>query len=170
MIIMIHGKLSKSSRRMSWWQENTRPMRFQDRRWVLLNSSPVVWGRFSYLFFFVLLSLNDSSQVDMMVTDTKGQHFVNREKTDKGKFAFTTDNYDVFEICFISRVPANMRGGRWSNYDNAASSWCLFQTRDLPGNQTWCGGEELRGPWWCCQAETTWGQLLPVTRVIKCSQ
>jgi len=51
-------------------------------------------------------------EVDMMVTDTKGQHFVNREKTDKGKFAFTTDNYDVFEICFISRVPANMRGGR----------------------------------------------------------
>merc|ERR1712055_590726 len=50
--------------------------------------------------------------VDMMVTDTKGQHFVNREKTDKGKFGFTTDNYDVFEICFISRVPANMRGGR----------------------------------------------------------
>ena len=56
--------------------------------------------------------LHDFSQVDMMVTDTKGQHFVNREKTDKGKFAFTTDNYDVFEICFISRVPANMRGGR----------------------------------------------------------
>ena len=53
-----------------------------------------------------------------MVVDTKGQHFVNREKTDKGKFAFTTDNYDVFEICFISRVPANMRGGRWDQlYD-----------------------------------------------------
>jgi len=51
-------------------------------------------------------------EVDMMVTDTKGQHFVNREKTDKGKFAFTTDSYDVFEICFISRVPTNMRGGR----------------------------------------------------------
>ena len=47
-----------------------------------------------------------------MVTDTKGQHFVNREKTDKGKFAFTTDAYDVFEICFISRVPATMRGAR----------------------------------------------------------
>merc|ERR1712002_821385 len=51
-------------------------------------------------------------QVDMMVTDTKGQHFVNRENTDKGKFAFTTDDYDVFEICFISRVPPNMRGAR----------------------------------------------------------
>merc|ERR1711862_1059736 len=34
------------------------------------------------------------------------------ESTDKGKFAFTTDDYDVFEICFISRVPSNMRGGR----------------------------------------------------------
>jgi len=54
--------------------------------------------------------------VDMMVTDTKGQHFVNRESTDKGKFAFTTDKYDVFEICFISRVPTNMRGGRHEVY------------------------------------------------------
>ena len=36
--------------------------------------------------------------VDLMVVDTKGQHFVNRENTDKGKFAFTTDDYDVYEI------------------------------------------------------------------------
>jgi len=50
--------------------------------------------------------------VDMMVTDSKGQHFVNRESTDTGKFAFTADDYDVFEICFISRVPHNMKGGR----------------------------------------------------------
>ena len=51
--------------------------------------------------------------VDLMVLDTKGHHFVNRENADKeGKFAFTTDDYDVFEICFISRVPTNMRGSR----------------------------------------------------------
>lgn len=50
--------------------------------------------------------------VDLIVTDTKGQHYVNRESTEKGKFAFTADDYDVFELCFISRVPANMRGGR----------------------------------------------------------
>ena len=37
---------------------------------------------------------------------------LNRENTDKGKFAFTTDDYDVFEVCFISRVPANRRGQR----------------------------------------------------------
>ena len=49
----------------------------------------------------------------MMVRDTTGHHLVNREKIDKtGKFAFTTDKYDVFEICFFSAVPSNMRGGR----------------------------------------------------------
>ena len=49
----------------------------------------------------------------MMVTDTSGHHLVNRENVEKeGKFAFTTDKDDIFEICFISRVPSNMRGAR----------------------------------------------------------
>ena len=49
----------------------------------------------------------------MMVTDTTGHHLVNRENIEKdGKFAFTTDKYDVFEICFISSVPSNVRGAR----------------------------------------------------------
>ena len=49
----------------------------------------------------------------MMVTDTTGHHLVNRENVEKeGKFAFTTDKYDVFEICFISSVPSNVRGAR----------------------------------------------------------
>ena len=48
-----------------------------------------------------------------MVTDTSGHHLVNRENIEKeGKFAFTTDKDDIFEICFISRVPNNMRGSR----------------------------------------------------------
>jgi len=58
------------------------------------------------------ISEQTQQTVDLMVIDTKGQHFVNREGTDKGKFAFTTDDYDVFEICFISRVPPNVRGQR----------------------------------------------------------
>jgi len=58
------------------------------------------------------ISQQPDQVVDLMVIDTKGQHFVNRENTDKGKFAFTTDDYDVFEVCFISRVPANRRGQR----------------------------------------------------------
>ena len=50
--------------------------------------------------------------VDLMVIDTKGQHFVNYENTEKGKFAFTTDDYDVYEICFLSRVPGGMKAMR----------------------------------------------------------
>jgi hypothetical protein len=58
------------------------------------------------------ISSQGGQVVDLMVIDTKGQHFVNRENTDKGKFAFTTDDYDVYEICFLSRVPQNLRGVR----------------------------------------------------------
>ena len=42
------------------------------------------------------------------VTDSKGHTLVNNEDKNKGKFAFTTDDYEVFEICFISKVaPSN---------------------------------------------------------------
>ena len=58
------------------------------------------------------ISTHPGQVVDLMVIDTKGQHFVNYENTEKGKFAFTTDDYDVYEICFLSRVPPNMRGLR----------------------------------------------------------
>ena len=58
------------------------------------------------------ISSQPGQVVDLMVIDTKGQHFVNYENTEKGKFAFTTDDYDVYEICFLSRVPPNMRGMR----------------------------------------------------------
>ncbi len=58
------------------------------------------------------VSAQPDQTVDLMVIDTKGQHFVNRENTDKGKFAFTADDYDVFEICFMSRVGAGRRGQR----------------------------------------------------------
>jgi len=49
-------------------------------------------------------------KVDLQVTDTKGHTLVNREDITKGKFAFTTDDYDVFEICLVSRMPAGQHG------------------------------------------------------------
>ena len=50
-----------------------------------------------------------------MVTDTSAHHLLNRENIEsEGKFAFTTDKDDIFEICFISRVPSNVRGSRHS--------------------------------------------------------
>lgn len=49
-------------------------------------------------------------RTDLKVTDSKGHTLVNNEDKNKGKFAFTTDDYEVFEICFISKVAPNIRG------------------------------------------------------------
>ncbi|XP_067837997.1 transmembrane emp24 domain-containing protein 10-like, partial [Heptranchias perlo] len=39
------------------------------------------------------------------VTDSSGHILYSKEEATKGKFAFTTDDYDMFEICFESRLP-----------------------------------------------------------------
>jgi len=49
-------------------------------------------------------------RTDLVVTDIKGHILVNNEDKTKGKFAFTTDDYEVYEICIISKVPPNIRG------------------------------------------------------------
>jgi len=48
--------------------------------------------------------------VDLVVVDNNGHHFYNKENAEAGKFAFTTDGYNVYELCVISRVPPNVRG------------------------------------------------------------
>ncbi|KAF2363988.1 GOLD domain [Trinorchestia longiramus] len=48
--------------------------------------------------------------VDLKVTDGKGHILFSKDEADGGKFAFTTEDYDVFEICFISRVQQGHRG------------------------------------------------------------
>ena len=58
------------------------------------------------------ISKHQGQAVDLMVVDDKGHHFYNKENADTGKFAFTTDNYNIYEICVISRVPPQMRGLR----------------------------------------------------------
>lgn len=55
--------------------------------------------------------LNEGAgRVDLLVTDTKGHILVSREKVTNGKFAFVTDDYDVFEACFTSKLEAGQRG------------------------------------------------------------
>ncbi|XP_060521531.1 transmembrane emp24 domain-containing protein bai [Cylas formicarius] len=48
--------------------------------------------------------------VDYIVTDSKGHILAQRADISKGKFSFTTESYDMYEICFISRVPQHQRG------------------------------------------------------------
>ncbi|KAM4617946.1 transmembrane emp24 domain-containing protein 10-like [Discoglossus pictus] len=47
---------------------------------------------------------------DLKVTDSVGHILYSKEEAKKGKFAFTTDDYDVYEVCFESKtVSGNFR-------------------------------------------------------------
>jgi hypothetical protein len=39
------------------------------------------------------------------VKDTKGHILYNKEDAIKGKFAFTTEEYDIFDVCFETKLP-----------------------------------------------------------------
>ncbi|CAF3362060.1 unnamed protein product [Rotaria socialis] len=39
------------------------------------------------------------------VKDTKGHTLFNKEDATKGKFAFTTEEFDIFDICFETKTP-----------------------------------------------------------------
>ena len=39
------------------------------------------------------------------VKDTKGHTLYNKEEATKGRFAFTTEEFDIFDICFETKVP-----------------------------------------------------------------
>ena len=49
--------------------------------------------------------LNEAHQ--LQVVDSKGHSLFQKEDATKGKFAFTTEDYDVFEVCFVSVVTSN---------------------------------------------------------------
>ncbi|KAB0803648.1 hypothetical protein PPYR_00618 [Photinus pyralis] len=49
-------------------------------------------------------------KIDYVVRDSKGHILSQHEDISKGKFSFSTETYDNFEICFISRVPQTQRG------------------------------------------------------------
>jgi hypothetical protein len=42
------------------------------------------------------------------VIDSKGGTLWKKEHAEKGRFTFTTDEYEVYEICFSSKVPHGM--------------------------------------------------------------
>lgn len=47
--------------------------------------------------------------MDYIVRDSKGHILATKQDITKGKFTFSTENYDMFEICFTSRVPGFQR-------------------------------------------------------------
>ncbi|XP_026725755.1 transmembrane emp24 domain-containing protein bai isoform X3 [Trichoplusia ni] len=49
-------------------------------------------------------------RVDYVIRDSKDHILSQRDSITKGKFTFVTENYDTFEVCFISKVPPERRG------------------------------------------------------------
>lgn len=58
------------------------------------------------------LSEEDGQRTDLVVADSKGQTLFKKESASKGRFAFTTDDYDMFEVCFYSTVTGHHGGER----------------------------------------------------------
>lgn len=52
----------------------------------------------------------ENQVMDYIVRDSKGHILANKEDITKGKFTFSTENYDMFEICFTSRATGYQRG------------------------------------------------------------
>ncbi|CAD7089826.1 unnamed protein product [Hermetia illucens] len=48
-------------------------------------------------------------KVDYVVKDSKGHILSQKDLITRGKFSFTTELYDTFEICFTSKVPPHQR-------------------------------------------------------------
>lgn len=49
-------------------------------------------------------------QTKLEVTDSKNHILYNKDDAKVGKFAFTTDEYDVFQVCFETKVLHQQRG------------------------------------------------------------
>lgn len=54
-------------------------------------------------------------KVNMKVTDSNAHVLYQKEDAGTGKFAFTTDDYDMFQICFASRSTTPMKGKQQVN-------------------------------------------------------
>uniref|UniRef100_H2XWC1 GOLD domain-containing protein n=1 Tax=Ciona intestinalis TaxID=7719 RepID=H2XWC1_CIOIN len=50
------------------------------------------------------VSTQPSVKVSLKVTDTNGHILYQKDEATQGKFAFTTDDYDMFQICFTSKA------------------------------------------------------------------
>lgn len=46
---------------------------------------------------------DNGQRADLSVTDSRGHILYSKEDATKGRFAFTTEEYDMFEVCFQSK-------------------------------------------------------------------
>ncbi|XP_030637476.1 transmembrane emp24 domain-containing protein 10 isoform X2 [Chanos chanos] len=51
------------------------------------------------------ISEQPNVKTNLKITDSSGHILYSKEEAAKGKFAFTTEDYDMFEVCFESKSP-----------------------------------------------------------------
>ncbi|XP_077530420.1 transmembrane emp24 domain-containing protein bai [Haemaphysalis longicornis] len=50
-------------------------------------------------------------KTELTVKDSNGHILYHKDEIKDGKFAFTTDAYDVYEVCFVTKMPSEVKGG-----------------------------------------------------------
>ena len=55
----------------------------------------------------------DDIFVYLQVADSKGHTLFRKESAAKGRFAFTTEDYDMFEVCFYSVITGELKACSW---------------------------------------------------------
>lgn len=56
------------------------------------------------------LSEAPGQKTNLHVSDSKGHTLYNKDDASKGKFAFTTEEYEMFEVCFETKMPHGGQG------------------------------------------------------------
>lgn len=56
------------------------------------------------------VSEQPNAKTNLKITDSSGHILYSKEDASKGKFAFTTEDYDMFEVCFESKSPLGTGG------------------------------------------------------------
>lgn len=69
-----------------------------------MNANMLVVGEYE------VLAAPNGQLVSYEVKDTKGHILATKDDISRGKFSFTSEVFDVYELCFKSRVPNNVRG------------------------------------------------------------
>lgn len=81
-----------------------------------------------------------SQKASLKVTDSKGHVLYNKDEATKGKFAFTTEEYDMFEICLESKMTT---GGHGADREVYISMKHGVEAKKLPRS---CQGREAEAP------------------------
>lgn len=85
---------------------------YSDVLFFTMRSTMVVDGWKSPIAIFCLVWYSSHMvflhMFTLQVVDSKGGYLWKKEHAEKGRFTFTTDEYEVYEICFTSKVPHGM--------------------------------------------------------------